>query len=469
MRMSRHADLPKATPWAAILANVAGVVLASSSSAVLAAQQTAISAVPLVFDEVTVVDVEQGKLVPSQRVVVVGNRIQAVGSSKAIPVPSGAQLVSAREKYLIPGLWDMHYHTQNSSSFVQFEALLAHGVTGIRDPGPNFPFDTLIRWRQDILAGKRAGPPRQVLAHLIQGPNETCERTNAVPRYCVTDENDARHLVDSLKQAGVDEIKLRTVTRDLYFAIAAEARRIGLRFGGHAESVSLQEASDSGAKMVDHLPPHADCFAATPAAIADQCQAAAESFKRYDTWLVSSLVAYGFMDLQSVPGFSRPVRGRLHEVLNHIDARLFFYDSAMRAGSWLRDFKPGQPLSDTLGALRIVRRVGMPLVAGTDLGPTHAIHIELALLVAEGFTPLDALQSATLNPAKSLRATDSLGTVASGKLADLVLLDANPLADITNTTTIRAVVANGRYFDRAALDQLLAETQAKAVADPKTP
>ena len=100
------------------------------------------------------------------------------------------------------------------------------------------------------------------------------------------------------------------------------------------------------------------------------------------------------------------------------------------------------------------------------LSPGFALHTELAMYVAEGLTPLEALQTATLNPAKLLHATDSLGTVATGKLADLVLLDADPLADITNTTTIRAVVANGRYFDRAALDRLLADVQTKAKQAP---
>jgi imidazolonepropionase-like amidohydrolase len=94
------------------------------------------------------------------------------------------------------------------------------------------------------------------------------------------------------------------------------------------------------------------------------------------------------------------------------------------------------------------------------------LHAELALLVAEGLTPLEALQAATLNPAKFLHGTDSLGTVAAGRLADLVLLDADPLADITNTTAIRAVVANGRYFDRAALDQFVVAAQAVAKREP---
>ena len=98
--------------------------------------------------------------------------------------------------------------------------------------------------------------------------------------------------------------------------------------------------------------------------------------------------------------------------------------------------------------------------------PGLMLHTELEMFVAEGLTTLEALQSATLNPAKMLKGTDSLGTVAPGKLADLVLLDADPLADIANTQMIHAVVANGRYFDRAALDGLLAEARAKVKENP---
>jgi imidazolonepropionase-like amidohydrolase len=115
-----------------------------------------------------------------------------------------------------------------------------------------------------------------------------------------------------------------------------------------------------------------------------------------------------------------------------------------------------------------MQRVGLPILAGTDawgqlftatVTPGFSLHVDLAMYVAEGLTPLEALRTATLNPAKMLRGTDSLGTVAPGKLADLVLLDADPMAEITNTTTIRAVVANGRYFDRTALDSLLADAR----------
>jgi imidazolonepropionase-like amidohydrolase len=118
--------------------------------------------------------------------------------------------------------------------------------------------------------------------------------------------------------------------------------------------------------------------------------------------------------------------------------------------------------------------LGLLLLAGTDYpslgnGWGTSLHEELTFYVAYGLTPLEALQTTTLNPAKMLHATDSLGTVAAGKLADLVLLDANPLDDITNTTMIRAVVANGRYFDRTALDKMLADARAATHGGTTTP
>jgi imidazolonepropionase-like amidohydrolase len=137
----------------------------------------------------------------------------------------------------------------------------------------------------------------------------------------------------------------------------------------------------------------------------------------------------------------------------------FWAGSPLQSGNWLRD---STPVHDSLDVLGIAQRSDMPILAGSD--HTHhlsgfSLHAELAMLVAEGLTPVTALQAATINPAKFLRGTDSLGTIAAGKLADLVLLDANPLVDITNTTTIRAVVANGRYFDRGALNELLTEAR----------
>jgi imidazolonepropionase-like amidohydrolase len=290
------------------------------------------------------------------------------------------------------------------------------------------------------------------------------------PQTCVADSADARHYIDSLKAAGADMIKPRFVKREMYFVIAAESRRLGIPFGGHAQEETAIEASDSGASIVDHMQYFmgargigALCWGNT--ATVEQCQPVAERFKHNETWFVPTLTRD---DAEGQASYAQPTFARFAH-----SARAFWAGSLLH-GNWLRDSatsgNPSASHRDSVGAMQIMRRVGLPILSGTDDGapvikempPGFSLHAELAMYGAEGLTPLEALQTATLNPAKFLHATDSLGTVATGKLADLVLLDADPLTDITNTTTIRAVVANGRYFDRATLDQLLTKVQSKA-------
>jgi hypothetical protein len=191
-------------------------------------------AATLVLNGVTVVDIEQGKLRSAQRVVITGNRIQAVGEAGAVKTPRGAQVVDARGKYLIPGLWDLHTHPRRLAHLF-YPLLLANGVTGMRDAGSGVPLDTLLLWRREILASTRVGPPRQLLSgQSIAGPVTGCKRYRAdEPQTCVVDSADAVHYVDSLQATGADMIKPREVSKALYFVIAAEARRRGIPFGGH--------------------------------------------------------------------------------------------------------------------------------------------------------------------------------------------------------------------------------------------
>lgn len=443
---------------------------------VAGAQQTPSATPFLMFDGVTVVDVDQGKLVAGQRVIIAGNRIQTVGDVGAVQTPKGAQVVDARGKYLIPGLWDLHTHS-NRSTDVFYPLFVANGVTGIRDAGSPVPLDTLLQWRREILAGTRVGPPRQVLSgQSIAGPEKGCERrkTNNSPQTCVADAADAVRVVDSLKAAGADMIKPRAVTPALYFVIAAEARRLGIPFGGHAGSgleiggfggsqgpETAIEASDSGARIVDHGygGVFSQCLAIDDATLA-ACRSLAEHLRRNDTWV----------ELDRFEG----------NEFGFADQMQKFWAGSLPSGRWLNRL----PSDSALDSMGIAQRADLPIGAGTDVGgvekdgetlsPNTAVagfmlHGALARYVLDGLTPLTALRTATLNPAKILHATDSLGTVAAGKLADLVLLDADPLTDIMNTTAIRAVVANGRYYDRAALDQLLTEVRAKVQRGIKTP
>jgi hypothetical protein len=428
----------------------------------------------LVFDNVTVIDVQQGRELPAQRVVIVGTRIRAVGRVEAVRVPPGARVVDARDKYLIPGLWDMHTHLESLANEVYYPLFIANGVTGIRDAGSPVPLDTFIQWRREILAGRRVGPPRQLLSgRSIAGPERGCDRSKLGDRLqtCVTDAADTRHVVDSLAAAGADMIKPRDINRNLWFVVAAEARRIGIPFGGHTQDETWIEASDSGARIVDHIihrstwVPRMRCV--QDSATVTRCQPVAAHFRRNGTWLVPTLVAFGTRLTGILKGKGQYAQAISLRWIARVDSVL----AGTVHGNWLRDVvRPGPPPHDTSGAMYVIHRVGLPLLVGSDAGVQlyagFALQAELAENVAEGVTPLEALQAATLNPAKMLHGTDSLGTVAPGKLADLVLLDADPLADITNTTTIRAVVANGRYFDRAALDTVLADAHARATQAP---
>ncbi len=495
---------------------------------VAAAQQPAAMVTSLVFDGVTVIDVEEGKPLPEQRVVIAGNRIQAVGRRDAIKVPKDAQVVDERGRYLLPGLWDTHTHPRGLASGIYYPLFIANGVTGIRDAGSEIMLDTLRQWRREILAGTRVGPPRQILSGPPIGAlgqlGQDCYRfPNDVPpgkpsNYytCVAPGRaDADHLVDSLRGAGVDMIKTYTIAHDEYMALASAARRAGIPIGGHAfyqrfhlganAPILAAEASDSGVAILDHFnsaggldvlciwrnklhPPFPDRdsdedpddWSATLRGLPDsaslpRCQSLAERMRRQGTWWVPTV-------LVSREGVSKD--GKLADWdSKDVTTRLANYARAYWQGEVLNPYAPehtgGAPVytttsttPDSLRLLQLVQQAGIPVLAGTDalppwlriIPPGFALHAELAALVVEGLTPLNALQSATLNPAKMLHATDSLGTVAAGKLADLLLLDADPLADITNTTTIRAVVANGRYYDRVALDGLLTDVRARAAA-----
>lgn len=443
-------------------------------------QPTGVGATSLVFDRVTVVDVEHGTLRPAQRVVIVDNRIRSVGPAARVRIPHGALVVDARRKYLIPGLWDLHVHLalqSDDNPFVPsgYHLLLANGVTGFRDAGTTVPLDTLIRWRREILAGTRVGPPRQLFSSpALMGPCAADEeRYRFGWQACVGDSADARRFVDSLKIAGVDMLKMRGLSRELYFVVAAEARRVGVAFSGHA-STSAGEAADSGTSIVDHIGGEDRlgdlCYVPGQGANVARCRPVAERFRRHNTWSLINSILMG-NDVFYPAVFPQAMRTHVKEF------GLKFWAGIPVDPDWLREAARLTPRVSWGYDLSIAERAGLPLIAGTDFGGARALyngeagvqpptgfslHMELALNVAWGLTPLAALQTATINPAKMWRATDSLGTVAPGKLADLVLLDADPLAEITNTTKIRAVVANGRYFDRAALDQLLAEARLKA-------
>ena len=378
-------------------------------------------------------------------IVISGDRIVAIQPATA-RVPAGTRILDGRGRYVIPGLWDMHVHLGDATER-SLPLFLAAGVTAVRDMGsPSFV--RLARWREEIARGERIGPRIFAPGPLLQaGPPVD---TNHVE---IRDPEQARHVVDSLADLHVDFIKVHEIlTRDEYFAIADEARRRGLPYAGHLPVdhdtllVTALEAARAGQRSLEHL-------AGIP----------------YYARNVSHASMYD--SLRQIGVFVDPTL-RPVWVLAHLtdstlaqDPRLD-YVSASRRAQW-NDMRRATPsgamafreklLGWRMDAVRDLQRAGVPLVAGTDLGvlpylyPGSSLVEELERLVDSGLTTMEALQAATLNAARLLRRDHDLGSVETGKRADLVVVDADPLADIRNLQQVRWVVAHGRVYEPSAL------------------
>ncbi len=464
-----------------------GVVLLSP--AVFAAQNIfQVDERPLAFTHVSVIDATGSPAQADMTVVVTGNRITALGKTGRVTVPQHARVTDATGKYVIPGLWDMHQHAfMRKNKLLPLLSLwgnIINGVTGVRDMGDqgvpddygDLPMIQGFQWRQAIQAGAVIGPRLVLAGATLEGPPS--------PRKGWTElrtESEARAEVQFLKKFGVDFVKVHdSFSREVYFAIADESKKQGLVFAGHVtNTVSVAEASDAGQKSQEHLlgilvacsnkEPEmmkavADKgLAANIRALVDtysgeKCKALYAKFVKNDTYVA--------------PTFLREMRAITPQDLD--DPRMAFASPALRAefAAAAKNFRPegaadARLLHET--HLRIVREMqaaGVKLLAGTD-GRLFGfdLHDELQEMVKAGLTPMQALQAATRNAAEYFGLRDSMGTVEKGKLADLVLLESNPLDSIANTTRIRGVVVNGRYLDRAALNTM--EAQMKQAANPK--
>ena len=449
----------------------------------------------LAITPVTVVEVIDGSLQPNQTVLVGNNRIVVVGHVDEVVVPGRAEVVDGSGAYLIPGLWDMHAHASRDGRADRFWSLfLAHGVTGIRDPGSYA--DSLLYWRARSTSPGAVAPRIEIASPSLTGDSPTPPPGMGGPfEIRVVDAAAAVAVVDSLAEQGIGVIKVYDgLPREAYFAVAERTRELGLSFIGHVPlSVSLAEASDAGQKSFEHVSDlWVSCVAGGREALGDFARASARSGPGSDSALAAREQLVGVLAFSDPdPAECGPVLERMGAngtwltptltlLLGELQPSQFDGDPRMRwVPSSLREqwgARPRMPpeqegeigqrmLTNAGRAVAIAHDAGVPILAGTDASGLPyifagaSLHDELALLVEAGLTPLQALQTATLNPARFLDRSDDLGTVEEGKLADLVLLEANPLEDILNTGRIRAVVADGRLYRRSQLDRLLVEVE----------
>jgi len=453
------------------------------------------SAQSLVIQNVAIIDATGADPRPAMSVAIEGGQIVAI--KKSIKPKKGSDIVDGTGKFLIPGLWDMHVHLNAPEVF--FPLLIANGITGVREMFTGIPIETIHQWKM------RAGVPRIVAPGFIDGPMMLNNGPPPPGAFAVADPAQARFAVRALAQSGVDFIKVyNSIPRDAYFAIADEAHNIGIPFAGHVpEAVSTGEASDAGQLSEEHLiNVLLDCStnseALRTARVATMTsdkitgearlralawpepeglfdtyseEKASQLFAKFvqnGTWQTPTLVVLSGFARARDDEFAHDPRRRFlpKQWTDSWDPRITFY---------LRDLSPED--YDALHA-RIVllldrykklvgdmRKAGVEFLAGTDSSgwnpvlPGFGLHEELALLVESGLTPMEALQSATRNPARYFNKLAEMGTVEVKKAADLVLLNANPLEDIHNTQKIDAVILRGRSYSRKDLNMMVKPAQ----------
>jgi imidazolonepropionase-like amidohydrolase len=469
--------------WSLLLA-----LLAAASVAVAQSGDLAIT-------HVTIINPGRGKPQSDMTVVIHGHDIVSVGRTKHFRLPPSARVVDATGKFVIPSLWDMHVHFRDAARDLKLD--VANGVLGIRNMGG--VATEVFQLRDAVAAGQQLGPKIVACGPIIDGPDSW---SNPDFTISVNTADEARATVVSLKHQGTDCIKVYDgLSRDSYYAIIAEAKKLALPVVGHLPSaISVREASNAGQQTLEHgvalaggstvedryikqrIDPSAfkealstKNFSLVPAKIArDETlmldhfsqERADETYRllaRNNTFITPTLVtqhSLTFIDdlnakpdprMQYVPAgelqWWKPENGMLtkYRTPEYI---------AMRKREYAK----------MLEEVHRAQTLGVHLLAGTDITipytyPGFSLHDELKLFVEAGLTPMQAIETATTNPALFLGLSKTWGRIEPGYTANLVLLNADPLANISNTISIYSVVVNGEFLNRAHLDQLLVEAK----------
>lgn len=463
----------------------------------------------LVFNHVTVIGVTDALSKSDMTVIVTGNRIAAVGKTGKIKVPKNSEIVDASGKFLIPGLWDMHVHVDDAGSWM-FPLFVANGVVGVRDMGSNIK--QIPVWRE---MSKNGTLMPQIIA---AGPIVSGKIGDNDPRMVlVGNRREAIEAVDRLAAQGADFIKVHDwISREAYLGLIEEARKKNLPLAGHQPvSMTAEEISNLGQKSVEHfgntwgglmidcstqeasfrkealdlIPLTAEEFNPPKLfdklgnnwtrRLADSYSAAkadrlARVFRRNKTWFDPTI--YGSAYVWTFVKEADVANDRRLKYMP-LEAQKMAREAAQNSNQTESDAEKRETemrfYQNQLNLVRAMKRAGVGILAGTDalpfppVFPGFSLHDELEKLVEAGLSPAEALQSATVNPAKFFGKEKELGTIEKGKLANLVLLDANPLENISNTKKINAVVLNGRLFDRNALDKMLADVENAALMPDK--
>lgn len=394
----------------------------------------------------TLIDVTGKPPIPNSVIVIQGDRIVSAGARSATAIPANAKLIDVTGRFVLPGLWDMHSHFYEAEFGPTY---LAAGITTARDVGNDIEFATAMR---DAARQKRGLGPRMLLAGYIDGKNEY----HSFDVQVETPE-EARAAVQHYKNAGYEQIKIRNnVKLETLKVICSEAHRLGMTVTGHVpDGMTALQAVEAGMDQLNHVNYVLTGFFPKrnrnnpPVSInleAPNIKYALKFFKEHDTVIDPTAAVLELM----IRPMNRPIASfepGVTKVPSELIVQINKKGAAPEEAEGL-----DMVMNMLLKLVGALHHAGVPIVAGTDVGvPAHTLYRELELYVKAGMTPLEAIQSATITPARVMKLETEVGTIEPGKRADLIIVDANPLEKIGNIRTVRYVIAQGRLFESAKL------------------
>lgn len=398
---------------------------------------------------------------------------------------SAIETIDAKGKYVIPGLWDMHVHFRGGDDLIEenknlLPLFVANGITGVREAGGDMTSE-IFKWRTEIENGSMIGPKIYTSGPKLDGPRATW--AGSIP---VVTKEDAVIAIDSLEQMNVDFIKLydSRITKEAYIWILEEAERRGIRTSGHMPfTVMLEDAVSAGLGSVEHL-----YYVLKGSSTAEQKVTEDNINRKAGFWGSMTTLMDTYSEEQAQKTFKILVDNDTYVTPTmHIGNTLSYLDRDDHSNDEYLQYIGDGIIETYQGRIRSAARAsedfvamrhrlntafknlvpkmgaaGVSLLAGSDSGASNSytyqgisLHQELAALVEAGLPPLEALKAATINGAKFLRVEDFYGTLEVGKSGDVLILDANPLDDITNTQRINTLVLQSKTFSSADLKAML--------------
>jgi imidazolonepropionase-like amidohydrolase len=466
------------------------------TTSLLAVQAEAAEQPDLLIRHATVVDVADGRLMRDQDISVRDGRIIAIGSAEKTSKSQARATFDASGKFAIPGLWDMHVHFGGGESLIEenknlLPLYVAHGITAVRDAAGDLSA-SVFQWRAEVAAGRLSGPTIFTSGPKIEGRGSIWPGDTEIGTR-----EELNAALDRLQEWRSDFVKITDdkLSPELFIEAVTEARRRGFRTSAHVPlGITIDEASAAGLNSIEHLSYAYRAGSTREREVANQFRAG--KLTSQEAW---TQIENTFDPATAIAAYKTlAARGTaITPTLNGSRVIAYLDQNHHERDAYLKYIGPGlqatytwrveRAAKDDAAAIRrrheryekiaailpLLQQAGVRILAGTDAGflnsynyPGIGLHQELSVFVRAGLTPLQALQAATINGAEFMGRAATHGSLAAGKAADLVLLNANPLDDIEATQRIDAVVLRGEFYSRAELDAMLDDVEARVARQP---